>query len=145
LIDLSWVAPGLAVGAKLPRGDAGCSFLRALGVRRVVDLRAEARDDEARLGEHGIELLHVPTEAGASPTVEQLESIVDFIRAGRARGEKVYVHCHHGTGRSAVVALCVLAREGFPDAVARLADARPHAAPSPEQLEAFHAFCRRAA
>ena len=60
-LDLSWVLPNLAVGGRLPV-EAAEHLSRKLGIRRVVDLRVEDRDDEQLLEEHGIELLHLPTQ-----------------------------------------------------------------------------------
>ena len=39
------------------------------------------------------------------PSLEHLEAAVDFIRQHEARGERVYVHCRAGHGRSAAAVL----------------------------------------
>jgi predicted protein tyrosine phosphatase len=55
------------------------------------------------------------------------------------------VHCEHGIGRSALLALCVLVSLGEEPlaALERAKSARPCVSPSPEQLEAFAAWVRR--
>jgi protein-tyrosine phosphatase len=52
------------------------------------------------------------------------------------RGERVLVHCEHGIGRSAVLALCILVQRGRAplEALELLKDRRARIAPSPEQF-----------
>ena len=51
-------------------------------------------------------------------------------------GSRVYIHCEHGVGRSALLALCVLVSRGDPPlgALERAKSARWQVSPSPEQL-----------
>jgi hypothetical protein len=58
-VDLSWVAPHLAIGASFLAVQV--RELEDCGFRRVVDLRAEAVQDPALFERHGIRLLHLPT------------------------------------------------------------------------------------
>jgi protein-tyrosine phosphatase len=140
-LDLDWVTPHLAVGGKLP-AEAVEHLALALGVRHVVDLRAEDRDDEAVLRRHGIELLHLPTDDACAVAPRMLEEGVAWITDKLDRGLKVYVHCEHGIGRSALLALCVLVARGDAplEALARAKKARRCVSPSPEQLEAFRGW-----
>ena len=142
LINLSWVTEQLAVGGSF------CSELvprlvREQGVRAVVDLRAEDRDDEAILQLHGLTLLHLPTEDHCAIDPSMLERGVAWV-AGRVRAqERVYIHCEHGIGRSVLLAACVLVRFGDApcEALLRIRRARAVASPSPVQLEALRAWC----
>ena len=140
-LDLDWVAPLLAVGGRFPAETAEHLAL-ALGVRHVVDLRIEERDDEQVLRRHGIELLHLPTEDTCAVSPAMLEDGVRWVNERLDRGLKVYVHCEHGIGRSALLALCVLVSRGDPPlrALARAKGARRKVSPSPAQLEAFRAW-----
>jgi protein-tyrosine phosphatase len=54
----------------------------------------------------------------------------------------VLIHCEHGIGRSALLALCTLVAGGAEplDAMNRLKAARPVVAPAAEQLEAFRSW-----
>ncbi len=143
MIDLHFVTPELAVGASFPR-DAAARLAREHGIGRVVDVRLEARDDEAELQVHGIRLLHLPTEDCCAISARHLRDGVAFAVEGMERGERVFVHCQYGIGRSALLSLCVLVARGLAplDAMARLKDARSVVSPSPEQLQAFIRFCR---
>lgn len=142
-LDLTFITPRLAVGGRVAPEDLPA--LVALGIRHVVDVRVEMVDDEALLLSHGITLLHLPTMDRAAVSQEMLDDGARWVAAQVSAGERVLVHCQHGIGRSALVALCALVELGHaPAAALRLAkDARKVISPSPEQLEAFRERCRR--
>ena len=143
MLDLHFVAPGLAVGAHFPM-DAAARLAREHGIGHVVDLRGEHRDDEEVLRLHGIRLLHLPTDDTRAISQEMLRHGVAFVNGALDAGGAALVHCQYGIGRSALLALCVLVSRGAPPlaAMARLKDARPVVSPSPEQLGALVIFSR---
>ncbi len=143
MIDLHFLAEGLAVGAHFPMWAAP-RLAEEHGITQVVDVRVEACDDEAALALHGIRLLHLPTHDTCALSVRMLRDGVAFVCAALDRGERVLIHCQYGIGRSALLGLCVLVARGLSplEAIARAKEARPVVSPSPEQLEAFIAFCR---
>jgi protein-tyrosine phosphatase len=143
-LDLSWVTPQLAVGGHYPAAAAE-HLGRALGVRHVVDLRVEACDDEVELRRHGLELLHLPTEDMRGVSLPMLDDGVAWVTPRLDRGDRVYVHCQHGIGRSALLALCVLVARGDDPlhALVRAKGARRKVSPSPDQLEAYRAWLAR--
>ncbi len=144
MLDLDWVTDRLAVGATFPT-DAAERLAGALGIRHVVDVRVEACDDVQVLRACGITFLHLPTEDRCAVAQDALDEGVAWVRRRLARGEKVYVHCQHGIGRSALLACCVLVAEGLEpvEALAAAKRARAKVSPSPEQLRAFVEWCRR--
>ena len=144
VIDLHFVTPELAVGASFPR-DGAALLAREHGIGRVVDVRLEDRDDEELLLVHGMKLLHLPTEDCCAISARHIRDGVAFAVEGMARGERVFIHCQYGIGRSAMLALCVLVARGLAplEAMARLKDARSVSSPSPEQLAAFVRYCRQ--
>ena len=137
-LNLDWVTPQLAVGGRFPI-EAAEHLARQLGIRHVVDLRVEACDDEHLLREHGMTLLHLPTVDLRAVSEPMLDEGVRWVTKHLERGHKVYIHCAHGVGRSALLALCVLVAEGDSplEALKRAKRARWQVSPSPEQLEAF--------
>jgi protein-tyrosine phosphatase len=141
VIDLHFVAPRLAVGARFPM-DAAVRLVREHGISRVVDLRVEACDDEHVLRTHGISLLHLPTEDTCAVSQERIRHGVAFVSEGLDRGEGVLVHCQYGIGRSALLALCVLVARGDSplEAMRRAKGARRVVSPSPQQLQALVTF-----
>ncbi len=143
-LDFDWVTTNLAVGARFSASDAA-RLAREHRIGHVVDLRIETRDDERVLRRHGIELLHLPTEDVCAIPEEMIEHGVFWVNARLDRGAGVLVHCQHGIGRSALLALCVLVSRGDAplDALVRAKDARRVISPSPDQLAAFSRFCGR--
>jgi protein-tyrosine phosphatase len=137
-LNLSWVTRELAVGGRFPMA-AAAHLATGLGIRRVVDVRVEEVDDEVVLRTHGIELLHLPTLDTRAVSIPMLHEGVRWIRAQLADGHKVYVHCEHGIGRSALVACCALVGQGLAplEALEVAKRDRPQISPSPEQLQAF--------
>ena len=139
-LDFHWVHPQIAVGACFAPGEEAA--LKAAGVDAVVDLRDEDRNDAAALAAAGVELLHLPTPDMHPPRLEDLDTGVAFVRARMASGERVLIHCRHGIGRSATLALCALAEAGVTplDAITAAKDAREKVSPSPEQYEGWKAW-----
>jgi protein-tyrosine phosphatase len=143
-LDLDWLTPQLAVGGCYPIAAAE-HLARALRVRCVVDLRVEDRDDERVLKRHGIELLHLPTQDGCAVSLPMLDEGVRWTGERLDAGARCLVHCQHGVGRSALLALCVLVARGEPPlrALEIAKGARGKISPSPEQLEAFRSWLAR--
>jgi len=137
-VDCDWVIPQLAVGGCFSPELAEHLAMR-MSVRRIVDLRIEARDDEVLLLRYGIELLHLPTLDGGAVSMEMIERGVLWVNRQIDAGERVLVHCQYGIGRSALLACCVLVSRGLPPAAAldQVKSARARISPSPEQLRAF--------
>lgn len=136
--NLSWITDHLAVGGYFPieRAEA---LARDLHIAAVVDLRSESRDDEEMLKRHGLTLLHLPTDDHHGVSLAMLEDGVAFAAAHLDRGERVLVHCEHGIGRSATLALCVLVERGLAplDALELAKTRRSLVSPSPAQYQCW--------
>jgi protein-tyrosine phosphatase len=67
---------------------------------------------------------------------------VAFVNARLDREERVLVHCEHGIGRSATLALCVLVSRGLAplEALELAKTRRSLVSPSPAQYEAWIAW-----
>jgi predicted protein tyrosine phosphatase len=139
--NLSWITDNLAVGGSFPP-QRGEDLARRHGVRAIVDLRGESKDDEAQLARHGMAFLHLPTEDHCAPCAVSIRRGVEFVTDALARDLKVLIHCEHGIGRSATLALCALAEQGWePMAALALAkDRRALISPSPAQYECWAAW-----
>lgn len=129
---------GLYVGAAFPCEAVPC-IASVYGVSAVVDLREEACDDGAALARHGIDLLHLPTPDLEPVSQPMLRHGVAFVAPRLDAGETVLIHCQHGIGRSALLALCVMVARGMAplDALARAKDRRGIVSPSPQQFEGW--------
>lgn len=141
--DLHWLTAHVAVGGCFPM-ERATDLARDHDIRAVVDLRAEDRDDETALRAAGIELLHLPTPDLEPARHEHLESGVAFVRDHVERGNKVLIHCQHGIGRSALLALCVLVDQGREplDALTHAKDIRSAVSPSRSQFEGWVEWLR---
>jgi protein-tyrosine phosphatase len=108
----------------------------------VLDVREEARDDEALLAQCGLHLCHVPMTDRAPPTQEQLKRAVEWVMGELADDRKVFIHCQSGVGRSVCVACAVLVRMGYslPQAYEAVRRKRPEAVVSEEQVEALRLY-----
>jgi rhodanese-related sulfurtransferase len=139
--NFHWLTEGLAVGGAFGIEKAAL-LAEAHGISAVVDLRAEDCDDEEILRAAGIDLLHLPTPDLYPATHQHLEQGVAFVRERLARGDKVLIHCQHGIGRSALLALCVLVDLGFEplDALRRAKDRRQIVSPSRSQFDGWCAW-----
>ena len=104
------VGEGVSMGA-VPMVIAGhVATLHADGVRAVVNMQAEYGGPVAAYAalHPPIEQLRIPVVDHTEPSLEQLEEAVAFIARHRALGERVYIHCKGGHGRSAAVAMAWL-------------------------------------
>jgi len=142
----TWITPSLAVGGAVAAGAAE-ALARGDGVRAVIDLRAEACDDETEYSRHGIAFLHLPTDDLCALSPKMLADGVAFAERHLAAGERVLVHCQHGIGRSATLALAILVAGGMPplDALELAKSRRSMVSPSPPQYEAWAAWLRERA
>ena len=136
-LNISWVAPGLAIGGSFR--PVQVEGLRELAIRRVVDVRAERCDDRELLARHGIDLLHLPTPDLNPLDRSSLVRGVEWVCEGLESSDAVLIHCEHGIGRSASLACCVLMARGFSlkEAATMLVRGRARVAPSPAQIEAL--------
>jgi predicted protein tyrosine phosphatase len=139
--DLHWLTDHVAVGGCFPM-DRAAELAARHGVRAVVDLRQESRDDEQQLSAAGIVFLHLPTPDLEPASVQMLDRGVRFVREHAAAGERVLIHCQHGIGRSPLLALCVLVDQGWEPlrALAHAKEVRAVVSPSRSQYEGWAAW-----
>lgn len=141
--NLTWLGRDLAVGGRFP-ADRIPDLADRIGVAAVIDLRAEDRDDEALLARHGIAFLHCPTDDHGALGPDAIAAGLAFAARAAAEDRRLLVHCEHGIGRSATLALCILVERGA-DPLAALSaakDLRPVFSPSPAQYEGWAAWLR---
>jgi hypothetical protein len=84
-----------------PYGNYPYRLSRQFNVKGVVNMCDEYRGPIASYERLGIEQLRLPTVDHFEPSVEDLKLAVAFIRRHEQNGDRVYVHCKAGHGRSA--------------------------------------------
>jgi protein tyrosine phosphatase (PTP) superfamily phosphohydrolase (DUF442 family) len=139
-LDMSWVTGSLAVGGRVREEDV--ARLARAGITRVIDTRAEYRDDEAALNREGIQLLYLPTPDTQPLSVEDLKEGSVWALQQIQDGQRVLIHCEHGVGRSVLLTCAVLVRDGYSvEAALRLVQAkRWQASPNHRQIKRLHEF-----
>lgn len=142
--NLHWLTDDVAVGGCFPM-ERTARLAAEHGVGAIVDLREEDCDDEALLSSHDIAFLHLPTPDLHPATIQRLEQGVAFVRGHIEQGRRVLIHCQHGIGRSALLALCVLVDRGHePLAALKLAkDKRELVSPSESQYRGWAEWLAR--
>jgi protein-tyrosine phosphatase len=136
--NFSWIQPNLAVGGSFPIEHASI-LAQEHGVDAVIDVRAETCDDPEVMRACGLQFLHLPTQDMHGVSQPMLDRGVRFADQIARSGRRLLIHCEHGIGRSATVALCVLVDRGFEplDALSLAKDARVLISPSRMQYEAW--------
>ncbi len=127
----------IVVGGALFPGDA--EELKALGVKAVLSMCAEYRDDPS----DGLVMHRIPCHDDFAVEPACLGEAVRWIDERVAKGEKVYVHCAAGRGRSvSVVAAWLVARRGVSTdtALAQMRAIRRVARPAPWQVAAVRRY-----
>ena len=139
-LNLSRISDQLVVGGSVPTW--AYPRLKALGVTAVIDLREEAKDDEAALAKLGIELLYLPATDRYAASQDQLRQGVEWAVERIERGGQVYAHCKHGVGRGPLMGLAILVARGetSSSALRLLRSKRWQAAPNDRQLAALLEF-----
>lgn len=141
-LNLSRITRDLVVGGHIP--VRSYRRLKEMGVTAVIDLREEARDEEAALKELGIELLYLPATDRYAATQDQLRAGVEWALERLQGGGQVYAHCKHGVGRGPLMGLAILVGQGMTasDALRQMRGQRWQAAPNDRQLAALKQFER---
>jgi hypothetical protein len=141
--DFHWLTEHVAVGGCFPIERAG-DLARDHGVRAVIDLRSEYCDDVTALRSAGIDFLHLPTPDLEPATTDMLERGVAFACEHIDRGDRVLIHCQHGIGRSALLALCVLVDQGWEplEALTHAKNQRERVSPSRSQYDGWAEWLR---
>jgi protein tyrosine phosphatase (PTP) superfamily phosphohydrolase (DUF442 family) len=139
-LNLSRITDQLVIGGAIP--VRAYEQLKHMGVTGVIDLRDEARDDEAALNRLGIELLHLPAVDRYAVTQDQLSFGVEWALGHLERGGQVYAHCKHGVGRGPLMGLAILVAQGYEtrEALRVMRAKRWQVAPNDRQIAALREF-----
>jgi protein tyrosine/serine phosphatase len=123
-----WVLPGKLLAGEYPGSVDGPLTRRRLrwlldaGINRFIDL---TEPGEAGLKSYLMELMDEAGKEGAPvehtrfpvpdmdvPSSDQMKHILDALDNSIKAGERVYVHCYGGKGRTGTVVGCYLVRHG---------------------------------
>ena len=141
---MHWLTDQLAVGGHFPC-ERVFDLVALYGIGAIIDLRSEDCDDRALLSKAGVSFLHLPTRDMRAASLVMLDRGVRFARDEIAAGRRVLVHCQHGVGRSALLALCVMVDHGMEPlhALRQAKDRRSCISPSEEQYRGWAGWLSR--
>ena len=83
-------------------------YLQELNFKYVVNLMQEPHNEKF-VNQHGISVIHVPVKNYTSPSMSQIEGILDFIELNP--NKKILIHCFAGLGRTGTVIACHLIKQ----------------------------------
>ncbi|EGC38544.1 hypothetical protein DICPUDRAFT_86492 [Dictyostelium purpureum] len=78
-------------------------------INSVVNLCDEYNGPIQQYTRYGITQLYIPVVDHYEPTVQEIKSSIDFIQRQVESGNRVFIHCKAGRGRSGAIAICWLA------------------------------------
>jgi len=137
-LTYSRITPHIYVGSQ--HRFLGKLRLRADGVNTTINLREEFDYSERSLVFENHYYIPVADETPVS--IAQLEEGIQYIEARLAQGEKVYVHCASGVGRSVMLVVAYFIYQGmtFDEAFAKVKKVRPFVYLFPSQRDRMKAF-----
>jgi Dual specificity phosphatase, catalytic domain len=134
-----WVTPAILLGGQ-PIRRVWPSLLKQ-GITAVINLRYEY-NYASDVAELPLNYLYLPTVDNTAPSLEHLIDGVRFITQHIARGEKIYIHCWEGLGRSPTLVAAYLVSNGMTtdEAWATIRNVRPFIRPTGSQKARLEEF-----
>ena len=136
--EYSEITPDIFLGTNMCCQVHFDEELSKKGVTADISLEEERLD-----APFGVEsFLWLPTKDDRPPNPSQLQVGVDTIASLIKNGEKVYVHCKFGHGRSPTLVAAYLISQGksVEDALSIIKEQRPSIHLDPSQIKALEAF-----
>jgi atypical dual specificity phosphatase len=139
--NFSWLEPSKLAGCARPESEPELKALREQGIRAIISLTGTPLIPEVVSG-LGFEYLH--SHMSGSPTVQQLEELVEFIERENAQSKPVLVHCGEGKGRTGTVLAAYLVKHGVSanEAIQIVREKRPGSIQTAEQEDALRELGR---
>lgn len=134
------LSPKIILGGQ-PSSNVIEALITHRGVTGFVNMRSEY-DYAKQINFPDVQYLQLPTDDNTAPTLENLVTGVDFIRAQVAKGGSVYIHCWEGLGRGPTMAAAYFVSTGMTpqQAWAEIRKVRAFIRPTKVQLDRLEEF-----
>jgi atypical dual specificity phosphatase len=143
--NFSWVIDRELAGSGMPVNLSQLLWVANSGIRTIVTIR-ETPLPTAWLANsgHSIEYLHVEVADFCAPSLERLETTVDYINLRLKEKKPVMVHCAAGKGRTGTILAAFIIKQDRNltslEAIKKIRDLRPGSVQSEEQVESLLSF-----
>jgi atypical dual specificity phosphatase len=139
--NFGWLEHSKLAGCARPESEAELKALKELGIGAIVSLTGTPLNPEV-VSRLGFEYLH--SHMSGTPTIEELDQILRFVKKENAISKPVLVHCGEGKGRTGTVLAAYLVYHGLEadEAIRIVREKRPGSIQTQEQEEALHEFER---
>lgn len=153
--NFSWVVNNELAGSGLPLSFNQVMWLVKRGIRTIVTVREiplpvqwlsldESKDPQSRNKIiEKINYLHLRVEDYHSPSIEQIDSTVNFIKNEIEAKRPVLVHCAAGKGRTGTILGAYLLRKeslSAKNAITRIRNLRPGSIQTDSQEKSLHEY-----
>lgn len=139
VFERSIITPLITIGTN-QCCDVHARELAAAGYAADIDLEAHRHEPPPETSVY----LRLPTVDGQAPSPAQLATGVAALRALIDQGQRVYVHCHNGHGRSPMLVVAYFTTQGdtVDTALERIRTKRPEIHLNETQHAALEHFAR---
>jgi protein-tyrosine phosphatase len=137
-VHRSQIRPNVYLGGQYYR--LGLRQFKKWGVTGVISMRLTPPLGFTKVA--WLEVLHLPTPDQQAPSIEQLNTGVEFIHRHLDLGGSVYIHCRYGEGRGPTMVIAYLMSTGvsFTQAKKEVQAVRPFIRLTPPQKAVLTSF-----